>query len=377
MIDAAGLKASWRAVAGHGDQVPLFFYSSLFLSHPHTREMFPVSMAAQRDKLVHALGQVISRVGDLDSVLPVLQQLGRDHRKFGVVPDHYPAVGAALLATLEHFSGAEWTEQLARDWSDAFGIVADVMIAAADSAATETPPWWELTVTEVERRTVDVAVLTVKPHSRLPYRAGQSVAVETPMRPRLWRYYTPATLPAADGSFELHVRLVPGGPVSSAIVHSAQVGDVLRVGSPVGHELTLDPTSQRGLLLLAGGTGVAPMKALLQQLGAESSRRRVHLYWGARYHRDLYDLPALRTLAERAAGVRLVPCLSLERFVTSPVEQGSVVEVALRQGGWTDHEIYICGSPGMVRGTVAAVREAGLPPLLVHVEEFGNEETVL
>jgi NAD(P)H-flavin reductase len=376
VIDAAGLKASWRAVAGHGDQVPLFFYSSLFLRHPNTREMFPVSMAAQRDKLVHALGQVISRVDDLDPVVPALQQLGRDHRRFGVVPEHYPAVGAALLATLEHFSGAEWTDQLARDWSDAFGIVADVMIAAAEAAAAETPPWWELTVTEVERRTVDVAVLTVKPHANLPYRAGQSVAIETPMRPRLWRYYTPATLPATDGTFELHVRLVPGGPVSTAIVHSAQVGDVLRVGSPVGRELTLDPASQRDLLLLAGGTGVAPMKALLQQLEAESSRRRVHLYWGARYHRELYDLPALRTLAERT-GVRLVPCLSLERPGTSSFPQGSAVEVALREGDWTDHEVYICGSPGMVRGTVAAVRQAGLPPLLVHVEEFGNEETVL
>ena len=76
--------------------------------------MFPVSMANQRDKLVAALGQVISRVDDLDSVVPVLQQLGRDHRKFAVVRDHYPAVGQALLATLEHFSGSDWTPDVAR-----------------------------------------------------------------------------------------------------------------------------------------------------------------------------------------------------------------------------------------------------------------------
>ena len=56
-----------------------------------------------------ALGQVVSGVDDLDSVVPVLQQLGRDHRKFAVVRDHYPAVGQALLATLEHFSGSDWT----------------------------------------------------------------------------------------------------------------------------------------------------------------------------------------------------------------------------------------------------------------------------
>ena len=66
-------------------------------------------MANQRDKLVGALGRVVSNVDDLDSVVPVLQQLGRDHRRFAVVRDHYPAVGQALLATLEHFSGTDWT----------------------------------------------------------------------------------------------------------------------------------------------------------------------------------------------------------------------------------------------------------------------------
>ena len=117
MLDAARLKKNWSTVAQHGDQVPLFFYSTLFLTHPSTRDMFPVSMAHQRDKLVSALGQVISQVDDLDAVIPVLRHLGRDHRKFGVVAEHYPAVGQALLATLEHFSGPEWTEELAHDWT--------------------------------------------------------------------------------------------------------------------------------------------------------------------------------------------------------------------------------------------------------------------
>ena len=141
MVDAVRLKKSWAQVAAYGDQVPLFFYSTLFLEHPHVREMFPVSMANQRDKLVAALGRVVSSVDDLDAVVPVLQHLGRDHRKFAVVRDHYPAVGQALLATLEHFSGADWTPELAQDWAAAYGIVADVMTQAADAVADQ-PPWW-------------------------------------------------------------------------------------------------------------------------------------------------------------------------------------------------------------------------------------------
>jgi NAD(P)H-flavin reductase/hemoglobin-like flavoprotein len=376
VVDALRLKKSWNAVAEHGDQVPLFFYSTLFLTHPYTREMFPVSMANQRDKLVGALGQVISRVDDLDAVVPILQQLGRDHRKFGVVREHYPAVGDALLATLEHFSGPEWTAELAHDWATAYGIVADVMGQAADDAAT-LPPWWDLTVTHVERRALGVAVLTVVPHAPLPYQAGQSIAVEVPMRPRLWRYYTPATLPAADGSFELHVRLVPGGPVSTALVQGAQAGDVLRAGAPVGNQLTLTPGARRDIVMLAGGTGLAPMKALVGQLESAGGNRRVHLFWGTHFHRELYDLPAMHRLAERLDWVRLVPCVSHERTVGTQVETGAAVDVALRHGPWPDHEVYICGSPEMVRATLDTVRQAGTPSQLVHVEQFGSEETAI
>ena len=373
MVDALRLKTSWNTVARHGDQVPLFFYSALFLSHPDTRDMFPVSMATQRDKLVRALGHVISRVGDLDAAVPILQQLGRDHRRFGVVREHYPAVGEALLATLEHFSGPEWTDELAHDWATAYRIVSEVMIDAADRAS-DLPPWWDVTVDRVERRTLDVVVLDVRPHAPLPYCAGQSVAVEVPMRPRLWRYYTPATLPRRDGSFEMHVRVVPGGLVSTAFVQGARPGDVLRMGSPVGDRLTLTPGERRDLVMLAGGTGLAPMKALVQQLDAEGGRRRTHLLWGVRLYRELYDLHAMHRLAADLDWLRFVPCVSHERSPSPEVETGTVVDVALRHGPWPDHEVYVCGSPGMVRATVGRLLQAGTPRHLVRFEEFGSEE---
>ncbi|HET6953539.1 MAG TPA: globin domain-containing protein [Acidimicrobiales bacterium] len=373
MIDAAGLKKNWNAIAQHGDQVPLYFYSTLFLTHPYTRDMFPVSMAAQRDRLVAALGQVVSRVDDLDSVVPVLRQLGRDHRKFAVVRDHYPAVGEALLATLEHFSGDDWTDRLAADWAAAYGIVAEVMIAAADAAAGE-PAWWEARVVAHERRTVDVAVLRVLPEGRLPYLAGQSLSVESPLRPRLWRYYSPATLPDADGAFELHVRIVDGGPVSTALVQSTQVGDPLRLGPAVGTRLTVPAGAPGDLVLLAGGTGLAPMKAVIQQVAVAGTGKRIDLFWGARRYHDLYDLPAMHALSGASDGVRLVPCVSHEPTMGSYIESGTAVDVALRHGPWPDHDIYVCGSPAMVAGTMAVLEGSGAPLDRVHVEDFGSEE---
>ncbi|MGW3360301.1 globin domain-containing protein [Streptomyces bungoensis] len=366
------MQESWNVVAGYGDQVPLFFYSTLFFTHPETRDMFPIGMAGQRDKLFGALGTIVSRVGQVDELVPFLEQLGRDHRKFGVQADHYPAVGSALLGTLAHFLGPQWTDQLAADWQAAYELVAKVMRQAAQEATNSSPPWWDAEVIGHERRTLDVAVLTVKANYRLDFLPGQSVAVATHLRPGMWRYYSPANAPRSDGTIELHVRMVPGGPVSSALVHGIQLGDVLRLGAPVGNRLTLNPDGNRPLLLLAGGTGLAPLKALAEQVAGQRAgrpERRVTLVVGAHTDHDLYDWPALEALAKaHHRWLSVVPAVS--EVCLRPQESGTAVEVALRLGRFTDHEVYVCGSDHMVRDSVRRLAQAGTPVERIRFESF-------
>src|SRR6185312_16198325 len=154
-VDERRLKESFARAAAYGDQVPLFFYSHLFLDHPETRAMFPVSMANQRDKLLNALGRIIADVSNHDALVPFLQGLGRDHRKFGTLAAHYPAVGASLLATLAHFNGT--------DWNEAYTTIAQVMTEAATADEAANPASWAATVVGHERRTMDIAVLRVLP----------------------------------------------------------------------------------------------------------------------------------------------------------------------------------------------------------------------
>src|SRR3954451_12431183 len=147
------MRTSFGKAAAAGDEAPLYFYSHLFLSHPEARKLFPVSMAHQRDRLFRALGDVVHYVDDLDSLVPMLQALGRDHRKFGTVAEHYPAVGASLLATLQHFDD-DWNADLEQDCTAAYTLVAQVMIEAAEEAA-EQPAWWDADVLAHERRNFD------------------------------------------------------------------------------------------------------------------------------------------------------------------------------------------------------------------------------
>jgi hemoglobin-like flavoprotein len=279
-VDVDRLKWSWGLAGRLGDEAALHFYSSLFLGNPQIRDMFPIGMAGQRDKLLSARGHIVSHVDSTDELMPFLQQLGRDHRKFGVEAEHFPAVGQALIGTLAHFLDDRWTEELSTDWAEAYGVITKVMIDAAAEATRTSPPWWDAEIVAHERPSLDIAVLQLKPYFRLPFVPGQSVAVQCHLRPRQWRFLSPANAPRVDGTIDLHVRHVPRGQVSAAMVQALRVGDVVRLGSPVGERLTLTAGSSSDLLMIAGGTGLAPLKALVEQVAAEGGRRRVHLYLG-------------------------------------------------------------------------------------------------
>ncbi len=358
------MRANFGKAAAAGDDAPLYFYSHLFLAHPETRAMFPVSMAHQRDRLFAALGEVVARVDDLDSLVPILQQLGRDHRKFGTVAAHYPAVGASLLATLRHFDD-DWNEQLAADWTAAYQLVAQVMVEAAESV--DAPPWWDAVVVSHERRTFDVAVLKLQPKEPLDFRPGESISLETERRPRLWRYYSPANAPRPDGVLEIHVKAHDGGPVSSALVRQVEVGDVLRLGPPMGH-LTLPAESDRDLLLVAGGVGLAPMKALVDQVARHGPPRRVDLFVGIRTEDSAYDAADLRRLQQENPWLTVHVAVSHDKV--SSLEQGDVGDVVLRHGPWQNREVCVAGPAPMVEDTVARLLQHGVPQQRLHSEVF-------
>jgi hemoglobin-like flavoprotein len=198
VIEAERLKSSWAAVAAYGDQVPLRFYSRLFVIAPDTRGLFPLSMASQRDRFVIALGRTITHIDHLERLRPHLEQLGRGHRRFGVVPEHYRPVGEALLATMADFLGDDWTPELAQTWEDAYQVVAGIMIGAAqEETSQDTAAWCAAELIAHQRRTFDIAVLTVKPERPYSFVPGQSMEVEAPQRPNLRRFYTPANAPTS------------------------------------------------------------------------------------------------------------------------------------------------------------------------------------
>ena len=240
------------------------------------------------------------------------------------------------------------------------------MIAAADAGADQ-PAWWEADVVGHETRAIDVAVLQVRPRARYDYLAGQSVSLESDIRPRLWRYYSPANAPRPDGLMEIHVKARDGGPVSSALVRRVGVGDVLRLGPPVGH-IALDEGSDRDLLLVAGGMGLAPLKALVDQVARHGPARRVDLFVGARNEDHLYDRVDLRRLEQENPWLTVTYAVSEDKL--SSMEHGDVGDVVMRHGPWLSREVYVAGPGVMVDDTVSRLLDHGVPQRRLHSEVF-------
>jgi NAD(P)H-flavin reductase/hemoglobin-like flavoprotein len=354
----ATIRSSFALVEPVADELGRHFYAELFGRRPETRELFPVNMEVQRSRLLRALVHVVQMVDRPDELVPFLEQLGRDHRKFGVLGAHYDAVGAALVGAIGAFSGPAWTPEVERAWRDAFTIVATAMRSAAD--AERGPATWLGRVVEHRRLGWDLAVISVQTSEPVPYRPGQYLSVETPQRPRLWRYLSPANALRSDGTLEFHVRAVANGWVSRSIVAHSRVGDTWRFGAPMGR-LRVDPRSGRDLLMVAGGTGFAPMRAILEDLARTDGPPHTQVFVGGRTWDDLYDFAALRRLSYANPWLDVIPVVEREDAGSGGAELGTLADVVPRYGAWADHDVLVCGSPAMIRATVSRLLVAGTP----------------
>jgi len=337
-----------------------YFYGHLFAAEPEIRAMFPAAMDAQRHRLAAALTRVMAREPGFTQSLA---DLGRAHRKFGVREGHFAAFRQSLEATALRFAGPGE----AAATTEAFDWAASVMNRAADDDSARSPAWWIAEVTSHEVRGPDVAVLTVAPRQPYPYRPGQHASVQTPRWPRLWRSYSIANAPRQDGTLTLHVRAVRGGLVSNALVHHVRPGDTVMLGGAAG-KMTAEAGSGGDLLCLAGGTGLAPLKAIIESVSRSSvpgHRREIVLYLGARTEADLYDLPALRRLELDYPWLQVLPVLS-EQSV-SGVMHGTIPEAAA-SAGWAGRDVYVSGPDQMITATLRVLTKAGAAPERLHLD---------
>lgn len=338
-----------------------YFYALLFVRHPQMRELFPASMETQRDRLFKALLTAVRLFDDGPALTEYLAGLGRGHRKYGTRSEHYPAIGEALLGALAQHAPNTWSPETEQAWVRAYTRISQIMIDAAARDELRAPAWWDAQIVAHELRTPDVAVITVRPDRQYPFLAGQYTSLETPWWPRVWRHYSFASAPRPDGLLTFHVKAVSAGWVSTALVHRARPGDTLRLGPPAG-TMTVDHATDGGLLCLGGGTGIAPIRALVEEIAERGRARPVEVFYGARSDHDLYELDTMLQMQQMHRWLSVRPVVS---YGPGPAHvqalAGELPDAIRRYGPWSSYEGYLSGPPGMIRSGLDALLGSGIP----------------
>ena len=233
-------------------------------------------------------------------------------------------------------------------------------------------------VLSIEKPAPDVTVLRLQlpANQNLQYRAGQYI--EFILRDGSRRSYSMANALHNLGSpaaIELHIRHMPGGKFTDHVFSSLKEKDILRMEGPFGTFFLRDETS-KPIILLASGTGFAPIKALIEQLQHKSSPRPAVLYWGCRHKADLYQHHWCQQVAASMPQLHYVPVLSEPGTEENWAGRRGLVHQAVIQDfpDLSGHQVYACGAPLMVESAQRDfAQRCGLPADEFFADSFTSE----
>jgi propane monooxygenase reductase component len=208
--------------------------------------------------------------------------------------------------------------------------------------------------------------------SAFTYKPGQYVDITIPGTDEV-RSFSMANIPShAPGDLEFMIKVYPDGKFSSLLSDGGlQRGQGLEVTGPYGL-FTLRENSDRPLLFIGGGAGMAPILALIRSLAEQRSDRPAVYYYGARGPRDLFHLDELAALSERLPNFRFVPALSEcgEDEIWNG-ERGLITDVVVRsEPELSEVDAYLCGPPPMVDAAIGLLMQNGVPESRVYYDKF-------
>jgi benzoate/toluate 1,2-dioxygenase reductase subunit len=242
-----------------------------------------------------------------------------------------------------------------------------VRVPASSAVCRTQQAAFDAAISNVRQLSLSTISLTVKGEAlnQLAFLPGQYVNLKVPGTEQT-RAYSFSSLPR-DGEVSFLIRNVPGGLMSSFLTNLAQVGDGMTLTGPLGSFYLRD--IKRPLLLLAGGTGLAPFTAMLEKIAAEGSAHPLHLIYGVTNDADLVEMDKLADLAARIPNFTFTACVASDQ--SSYPKKGYVtqhIEPAHLHDGEVD--IYLCGPPPMVEAVSHFIRERGIQPANFYYEKF-------
>lgn len=242
-----------------------------------------------------------------------------------------------------------------------------VRVPASSQVCKTAQASFEASISAVRQLSESTIALSIKGASlsKLAFLPGQYVNLQVPGSEQS-RAYSFSSL-QKDGEVSFLIRNVPGGLMSSFLTGLAKAGDTMTLAGPLGSFYLRE--IRRPLLLLAGGTGLAPFTAMLEQIAERGSEHPLHLIYGVTHDFDLVEMDRLEAFAARIPNFTWSACVASAQssyprkgYVTQHIEP-----VHLNDG---EVDIYLCGPPPMVEAVSQYIREQGITPANFYYEKF-------
>ena len=230
-------------------------------------------------------------------------------------------------------------------------------------------------VNAITKPSTDVAILKLQlpAAERFQFLAGQYL--EFLLKDGQRRAYSIANAPDQEGPLELHIRHLPGGLFTDFVFGAKDPAlkekDILRFEGPLG-SFFLREDSKKPIILVAAGTGFAPIKSIIEQMQLKKIHRPIHLYWGGRRPSDLYLDALCQSWASDIPDFKYIPVISDALPEDQWTGRTGFVHQAVLQDfpDLSGHQVYACGAPIVVDSARAAYTQAGLPSDEFYADSF-------
>lgn len=389
------VKSTAPVLQEHGELLTRHFYERMFRVNPEVRALFNPSHQAggtQQRALAAAICAFAANVDQLEVLGAAVEGIAQKHAGLRILPEHYPIVGANLLASIREVLGEAATPEIIDAWAEAYGFLAHILIGrerqiyAAQAARDH--GWNDFKPFRVVRKTRESDVITslyLQPSDGAPvpsYLPGQYLTVRVPdgRGSTTMRNYSLSSAPRAE-HFRISVKAEPHG-TASAYLHGLPENATLEVGPPCG-EFLLDLTEhhERPLVLLSAGVGITPMLAMLESALQQQPAREVIFIHGAlngrtqAFRKDINELakahPRLKLhfrYSEADADDRAAGHHHSEGFIDAELIESLVPS--------RDCDYYFCGPKLFMTAIYRQLLAWGIPGSQVHFEFFGPKEAL-
>lgn len=384
------IDASVPVLREHGLAITSVFYKNMFEAHPELKNLFNMGNQAngsQQQSLAAAVFAYAANIENTAALAPVVERIVHKHVSVGIKAEHYPIVGKHLLGAIKQILGDAATAELLEAWAEAYGLLADALIAAEAKLYQQNnqqpDEWLKVKVIEKTQHTADVAsfVLQAENLADLPtFKAGQYISVAVHLAELNLRQIRQYSL--SDSSDKNTYRITvkrenadehkPKGNVSNWIHQHVKVGSLLEISHPCGN-FTPKLFEQTPIGLISAGVGITPMLSIFNTLAVSKPDRPVLFAHAARSQNHITHFAEIINTKTLLANAELAFFLN-EVDGTNPHQiEGRMNLSKLVTAAYQDAVYYICGPQAFMDEQRDVMLALGINANNINREVFGPE----